>query len=454
MKVFICGFGTVGQGFAEVLASKGKMIKDRFGQDVSITGAMDSRTYVCDPAGLDPLALVARKKEKRTVGDKGYTDPAEVLAKADYDVLVEVSPTDVKTGGAGLGNIISALKRGKDVITVNKGPLALKYAELTELAQKNGCMLRFEGSVGGAMPILNLCAENLMGEKIVSIRGIFNGTCNYILSKMDKGQPFDQALKEAQQLGYAETDPTNDIEGYDSACKVAILANAVFGRNVTFNDIKITGITSITEEAVSMAASRNMVIRLIGEVSDSRLEVGPRLIPKGHPLSISGTLNTAQIVTDLAGPVTVSGRGAGRAETASAILSDLMAILERRTKGRDEESLRLRHHAQGRRPDRGRLILMRRQDRHSQEAGRLRSRLHRRGLAGIQPEGRRVLLPRIEAAPVRIEAGGLREHLPPGRSSGRGRGPQGAGRMRIGMVLHIRKDVGLPCQGGLGDRAR
>ena len=148
---------------------------------------------------------------------------------------------------------------------------------------------------------------------------------------MDKGQPFDQALKEAQQMGYAETDPTNDIEGYDSACKVAILANAVFGRNVTFDDVRITGITGITEEAIALAASRNMVIRLIGEVSDTKLEGAPRLVPKGHPLSIAGTLNTAQIISDLAGPITVSGRGAGKIETASAILSDLISIMDERT---------------------------------------------------------------------------------------------------------------------------
>ena len=190
------------------------------------------------------------------------------------------------------------------------------------------------------MPIINLCTEGLVGEKITSIRGIFNGTCNYILSKMDKGQPFDQALREAQQLGYAETDPTNDIEGYDAACKVVILANAVFGRDAEFSDVRITGITPITEEAVAMAASRNMVIRLIGEVTENKLEVGPRLIPKGHPLSISGTLNTAQIITDLAGPVTVSGRGAGRAETASAILSDLIAIADRRLRT-DGQSIHL-----------------------------------------------------------------------------------------------------------------
>ena len=292
---------------------------------------MDSRTYVLDRDGLDPLDLVARKQRTGRVGDDEYSDPTAVLDAAAYDILVEVSPTDVKTGGAGLGNIMHALNDKKDVITVNKGPLALRFNELITLAKRNKCKFRFEGSVGGAMPIINLCHENLRGENITSIRGIFNGTCNFILSKMDKGQPFEQALKEAQQMGYAETDPTNDIEGYDSACKVAILANSVFGRNVTFDDVKITGITGITEEAISMAASLNMVIRLIGEISDTKLEVGPRLIPKGHPLSISGTLNTAQIISDLAGPITVTGRGAGRLETASAILSDLISIMDERS---------------------------------------------------------------------------------------------------------------------------
>lgn len=330
MRVFICGFGTVGQGFAEVVDSRKNFFNDNYGEDVVIVGAMDSKTYIVDQNGLNPLELVRRKMESRKVGDKTYTDSLEVLDSVDYDILVEVSPTDAKTGGVGLLNIRHALEQGKDVITVNKGPLALKFGELTELAEKNGCMFRFEGSVGGAMPIINLCRENLKGEEIKSIRGILNGTCNFILSKMDKGQPFEQALKEAQQMGYAETDPTNDIEGYDSACKAVIIANSVFGRDVTLSDVDITGITSITEEAIAMAASRNMVIRLIVEVSDTKLEVAPRLIPKGHPLGISGTLNIGQIKSDLAGPITVMGRGAGRIETASAILSDLIAIMEER----------------------------------------------------------------------------------------------------------------------------
>jgi len=334
MKILISGFGTVGQGFAEVLAARKEFFQKRYGEDVSIVCVMDSTTYVSDPKGLSPLDLVARKKEKGKVGTTTYSDSQSVMESVDYDILAEVSPTDVTTGGVGLKNIVHALEHNKDVITVNKGPLALKFNELISLAKKNKCKFRFEGSVGGAMPIINLCHENLVGEKITSIRGIFNGTCNFILSKMDNGQSFEQALKEAQQMGYAETDPTNDIEGYDSACKVVILANSIFGKNVTFSDVSITGITSITSEAIALAASQNMVIRLIGEISESKLEVSPRLIPRGHPLSITGTLNSAQIVSDLAGPTTISGRGAGRTETASAMLSDLISIMDDRKRNR------------------------------------------------------------------------------------------------------------------------
>ena len=331
MRIFLSGFGTVGQGFAEVIKRRRDFFEDKYGEQPVVVGVIDSKTFAVDQKGLDLDRLVARKQEKKGVGDETYTDALAVMDSVKYDLLIEVSPTDVETGGTGLKTIRHALECGKDVITVNKGPLALHFHDLIALAKKNGCKFRFEGSVGGAMPIINLCHENLKGEKISSIRGIFNGTCNYILSKMDNGQPFEQALKEAQQLGYAETDPTNDVEGYDAATKVVILANSVFHRDVSFKDVKITGITGITPDAIAQAKSHNMVIRLVGEITETRLEVAPRLIPIGHPLSISGTLNIAQIDADLAGPITITGRGAGKIETASAILSDLIAIMSMRS---------------------------------------------------------------------------------------------------------------------------
>ena len=330
MRVFISGFGNVGQGTMELILIKKDMIQKEFGP-VSIVGVMDSKSYtvnqngVCEFMVLGNKTATGRCKEDRA----GRTGP-EILDLVDYDVLIECSPTNIDDGGEGLRNIRHALGNGKDVITVNKGPLALEFGEIMSIADRNGCIIRYEGSVGGSMPIINLNREALVGQSIRSIHGIFNGTCNFILSRMDSGMPFGQALREAQQLGYAETDPTYDIEGIDSACKVTILANSVFGRNVTIKDVSITGISSVTEEAVKLASDHDMVIRLIGEVSKDSLSVAPRLIPKGHPLSISGTLNTAVIETDFAGPITVSGRGAGRKETASAILSDLLTIMKAR----------------------------------------------------------------------------------------------------------------------------
>ena len=331
MKVFISGFGTVGQGVFELLLLKMDLLDSMGG--VKVVGIMDSKSYSVDnDKGICGLCAIGGKKLSGKVGknDRNGMEGKDILDQADYDVLIECTPTNIDDGGEGLKNIRHALEKGKDVITVNKGPLALKFKELSDLAKKNGCLIRYEGSVGGAMPIINLCKEALVGQKIRSINGIFNGTCNFILSRMDNGMPFQQALKEAQQLGYAETDPTYDIKGIDSACKVTILANSVFGRDVSIKDVSITGIDTITEEAIALAAENDMVIRLIGEVSDTKLNVSPRLIPKGHPLSLAGTLNMAVVETDCAGPITVSGRGAGRQETASAILSDLIAIMEER----------------------------------------------------------------------------------------------------------------------------
>ena len=332
MKVFISGFGTVGQGVMELITMKSIEMSDYVDEPVQIVGVMDSKSYILKEDGLCALCVLGRKKTKGRCGEdlREGKEGKDILDMVDFDVLIECTPTNIDDGGEGLKNIEYALSKGKDVITVNKGPLALKFKELMDIADKNGCIFRYEGSVGGAMPIINLCKEGLAGQKIRSILGIFNGTCNFILSRMDSGMPFEQALKEAQQLGYAEADPTYDIKGIDSACKVTILANSVFGRNVTIKDVSINGVDTITQDAIALAKDQGMVIRLIGEVSEDKLEVSPRLIPEGHPLSIKGTLNPAVVQTDFAGPITVSGRGAGRNETASAIFSDLIYIMRKK----------------------------------------------------------------------------------------------------------------------------
>ncbi len=337
MKVVIAGFGTVGQGIAEVIGMRQELFAKSFGQPVRIVGAFDSKSFVKSSKGLDPAELVSRKNATGKVGTKDIDNGMrELIEEYDFDTLIETTPTNILDPEPGYTYSMAALNAGKNVVTSNKGPLALRFRELSKAAAKNKVQLRYEASVGGAMPVINLSRELLRGEKIFSLRGILNGTCNFILNRMkDEGLPFEQALREAQEMGIAERDPSYDIDGVDSACKLAILANAIFGMDVTYNDVVRTGIRSITEDAIALAGEQKKVIRLIGEINKDRLEVSPRMVPSGHPLAIGGTLNIVQLLTDLAGEVTVVGRGAGRMETASAILSDILAILsDNQAKGR------------------------------------------------------------------------------------------------------------------------
>jgi homoserine dehydrogenase len=242
---------------------------------------------------------------------------------------VEVTPTNIDDGEPGLTHVREALKNKRNVVTSNKGPLVAAFSELTHLARTQGVALRYEATVGGAMPIINLIRDTLAGARVLGIRGVLNGTCNYILTRMaEEALDYDQVLSEAQDMGIAEADPTYDVTGIDTACKVVILANAFFDRNATFADVNVTGIDRITQDALQLARQRGFVVKLIGDVQE--LTVSPKLIPLRHPLNVSGTLNAASILTDTAGEITVAGKGAGSIETASAILSDVLSIMRSR----------------------------------------------------------------------------------------------------------------------------
>jgi len=322
LKVAIIGLGSVGRGVVKVLSERKD---DRF-KVVAIT---DSKGAVLDDNGLD-LKDVLKKKGN---GDLARVNKSslDVVKEVDYDILIEVTPTDAKTGEPGLTYIREALKRGKHVVTSNKGPVALNYQELRDLAKKHGVQFLFEATVGGAMPVFNLIRGPLAGNQITSIKGIFNGTCNYILTRMANEElPYDMVLSEAKELGIAEADPTYDVEGIDTALKMVILANAVLGMDVKLEDVDLVGISGVCLEALKLAGEAGMVIKLIGEVrpngEERVLKVSPRLVPKTHPLAVQGTLNAALIQTKLAGEIFVIGKGAGSVETASAILSDMLYI--------------------------------------------------------------------------------------------------------------------------------
>jgi homoserine dehydrogenase len=325
VRCSILGFGAIGQGVAEVLLMKKKYLKS-LGLEVKVVAVADSKGATVNPEGVDLADCLTRKKANGTVALEKITG-LEVIRSIDHELVIETTPTNIETGGAGLQNMFTAFQTGKDVITSNKGPLTLKYRELMESAKEAGSNFRFEATVGGSMPIINLANEALAGNRIKSIKGILNGTCNYILTRMlEERATYNDILVESMQLGIAETDPTYDVEGIDTACKLVILANSIFGLDATYKDVKITGITKITPEALEMAYERGHVIKLIGEVSRERIHVAPRLVPINHPLAVGGTLNVASLDTELAGEITITGKGAGPIETASAILSDLVAI--------------------------------------------------------------------------------------------------------------------------------
>ncbi|MBE6507289.1 MAG: homoserine dehydrogenase [Methanocorpusculum parvum] len=322
MKIALIGMGSVGRGVAHVLRNDARF---------KIIAAADSKSGTVNPDGLDIDRLLQAKKDTGRIGTPDWT-AFRIAAEVDYDVLVEVTPTNAETGEPALSTIKIALSRGKHVVTSNKGPISLYYRELESLAEENNVSLRFEGTVAGAVPIINGIRNGLAGNKVKALFGVLNGTCNYILSRMEEeGLTYVQALAEARDLGYAEADPTYDVNGTDAAIKLVILANTVLGMNVTLKDVQRTGIDRLTPEAIRMAQSTGQTIRLIASLYPDKkdLEVSPRLLPEDDPLVLSETLNAVTVETEYAGDVTFIGRGAGSVETASAILSDLLFIYDK-----------------------------------------------------------------------------------------------------------------------------
>ncbi len=334
MRIQLIGFGVIGQGFARVVLEKREEIARALGEELKVVSITDISGTAYSEKGIDlEKALNVMKKGRGIIAYPGAKEMSgvEAIEEIEADVVLEVTPSNIKTGEPGLSHMLTAFDVGKHVVTSNKGPLALKYAELIRKAEENNVEFRFEATVGGAMPIINLAREILAADRILAIEGILNGTTNYILTRMtQEGAEFEQVLREAQRLGYAESDPSYDVQGIDTASKLVILANAIMGMRATYKDVKTKGITRITPEAVRLAKEAGYVIKLIGEVKNGKLEVSPRLIPEAHPLNVGGALNVAMLTCDIAGEITIVGKGAGARETNSAILSDIIAVARRK----------------------------------------------------------------------------------------------------------------------------
>ncbi len=336
-KLAIIGFGNVGQGFTQILKEHAEPVAKSYGVTYKIVAISDKlKGSIYNPAGFSAQALLDAVQKEETLNhlpavERGW-DAFKTIKDAGADVIVETSYTDLKTGQPAIAHVEAALNAGKHVVTSNKGPAALQYANLKTLAQRNGVKFRVEGTVMSGTPAIFLAQEYLATAGIRRIQGILNGTTNFILTKMAGGMPYSSALEEAQELGYAEADPTGDVEGFDAAGKVVILANLLMGASIGMQDVVRQGITALTLEDIRSAAASGECWKLIGMVektADGKVEasVRPRRLPQSHPLaSVSGATNAITYTTDIMGDISLIGAGAGRLETGYAILADLLGI--------------------------------------------------------------------------------------------------------------------------------
>ncbi|MFZ2018082.1 MAG: homoserine dehydrogenase [Methyloceanibacter sp.] len=315
LKLGLAGVGTVGGGLLQLLATHGGSISARAGRPIEVV-AVSTLEHRRNPnIDISPFRRVQ--------------DPVALAQDPGIDVFIELMGGE---GGVAKDSVEAALRAGKHVVTANKALLAHHGSSLAALAEKNGVALNFEAAVAGGIPIVKAIRESLAGNDISRVYGILNGTCNYILTKMERdGRTFADVLKEAQEQGYAEADPTFDIGGFDTAHKLTLLTSLAFGTRTSFESVYIEGIESITPADIEAADELGYRIKLLGVAlrTESGIEqrVHPTMVPKHTAIAeVDGVLNCVAVEGDFVGEVVLVGRGAGGPATASAVTSDLIDI--------------------------------------------------------------------------------------------------------------------------------
>ena len=347
-RLALIGFGGVNQGLVQLIDKKMTFLRDQ-GIDLKVTAVVDLRMGVLtNPKGFAFDRLQECIAQELIVGPLLECEGTEwqqqvdlpstlkVIASDLVDVVVEATFTDPQTGEPAISHCRTALESGKHVVTTNKGPVALAFQSLMATAAANGVRLIYEGAVMSGTPVIRQISTTLRGAEITGFSGILNGTSNFVLGEVAAGRSFKSAISEAQELGYAEANPAADIEGSDVQMKVLILANALWGANLSRDEVPCRGISGLTEEQVRAAILGGGSWRLIGQAKRQEngviaASVSPELLPAGHPLlAASGVINAITFQTDVLGSVTISGPGAGRLETAFAILSDMIELADER----------------------------------------------------------------------------------------------------------------------------
>ncbi|WJQ83465.1 homoserine dehydrogenase [Brevibacillus brevis] len=321
IKLGLMGFGTVGTGVVRIIQAHQEDLQKQTGLSIEI-----SRILVQDA-----------EKSRNISSMEGTltTDPASLLDDPEIEVIVEV------IGGIHPAKeyILGALERGKHVVTANKDLMALHGAEILEKAQEKGCDVFYEASVAGGIPILRALVEGFSSDRIAKMMGIVNGTTNYIMTKMSQeGAEYSEVLKEAQALGYAEQDPTSDVEGFDAARKMAILATLGFRVPMKLEDVDVKGISSVSKEDIAYGKQLGYEIKLLGlarrDEEAIEVSVQPTLVPKSHPLaSVNGVFNAVYVHGEAVGETMFYGPGAGELPTATAVVSDLVTVVKNRKLG-------------------------------------------------------------------------------------------------------------------------
>ncbi|HHY71777.1 MAG TPA: homoserine dehydrogenase [Bacillus bacterium] len=316
ISIGLLGLGTVGSGVVQIVERHQDKLMHQVGCPVEITKIAVKDLHKQRDIEIDPTKLT--------------TDPNEVIENPNIDIVVEVMGGVEETRNY----VIKALQNKKHVVTANKDLMAVYGIELLQIAADNGCDLFFEASVAGGIPIIRSLVDGLASDRITKMMGIVNGTTNYILTKMSQeGRAYEEVLKEAQQLGYAESDPTADVEGLDAARKMAILATLGFSMLIDLDDVKVTGISSINEEDLEYSKRLGYTMKLIGIASrdNDKVEVSvqPTLLPNSHPLAtVNDVFNAVYVYGEAVGETMFYGPGAGQLPTATSVVSDLVEVMK------------------------------------------------------------------------------------------------------------------------------
>jgi homoserine dehydrogenase len=336
IKIALVGFGNVGRRFAERLPCPYARALEAEGARVRVTGIATARHgQAIDPRGIDLARAVQLVGQGRSLSPlhrgERLRDVRAFIARVPADVLVEVTTLDPRTGQPATAHVRQALGRGMHVVTANKGPVAFALQSLKALARRKKRLFLHEGAVMDGTPVFNLAERCLRGARILSFRGTLNSTTNLVLSRMEAGLAAAAAVKEAQALGIAEADPTNDLEGWDAAVKGCAIASGLMGASVRPSAVRRRGIGGLSGPAVRRAlragARTRLVVRGERRGGRVRVSVAPERIPLGDPLSGSGPDAALVLETDLMGEIGVFERGATVDQTAYALLSDLVQVI-------------------------------------------------------------------------------------------------------------------------------